>query len=209
MTRLGLLHAVLRLLPLLWVTGCGGFNTPPQDVLVGLGLMSPVGTPPKVTDGDRTLVLNQLRLTGTATVGTALLAAFDARVVPLTAVWNRLTDGPLVRGEYQQLKLELSAMTLDGTWAADGAPPKPFSLTATGGRGQDFRLKTPWRVELGAVSTVSLVSDPRLWMSTNQNLEPIDPTAAKAGEQLMDRFFQSLTAVRDDNHDGVEDVMLP
>ena len=208
-TRSTLLSPVLRVLPLLWVSACGGFTSPPQDVVMGLALTSSSGIPPRLTQGERTLVLTQLRLSGAATVGSMLVATLNNILVPLDRTWIHLADGAVARGTYQQVSLELSEMTLEGTWSKDSSAPTSFSLSAKQGRAQDFKLKTQWRVEVGTVSTVSLVSDPRQWMSTaeGQNMELIDPTSEKAGDQLMDRFFQSLTAARDDNRDGVEDVV--
>lgn len=206
MTRSRLSSRVLRLVPLLWVCGCGGFTTPPQDVSVGLALTSPGGLPPQAAKDGHTLVLTGLRLTGLASVQNVVLATLSGNEIPLTSAWTLIADGPLSRGDYAQFSLELSALTLEGTW--DG---RPFTLEAKQAKAREFKLSSTWRVELGQVSTLSLVADPLPWMTrqAGQDFELIDPVEEKASSELMDRFFQSLTAARDDNHDGVEDVMRP
>ena len=193
-----------RLLPLALCVGCGGFVTPPQNVVIGLALSGSTGSVPRLQQDGHVMELTRLRLTGSTLVQSVGLAMPSTTDIALQTVWTQLAEGPLARGDYKQVKLELTEIWLDGTYDA-----KPFHLESRQTRSRE--LNASWRVELGTMSTLSLVADPRLWMTKNEGPqgELIDPSSSKADEQLMDRFFESLTAARDDNHDGVEDPARP
>ena len=198
---------VSRLLPLLVLVNCGGFHTPEQNVSVGLGLTSK-GLPPKLVQGGHTLVLDLVRLTGTVSAqakGASRVEVIAVRnaVAPLNSSWTELAAGPLTRGDYSQLRLELNAFALDGSFDAT-----PFHLESAGTKAIDLNLPGTWQVSLGQMSALSFVCDPLRWMTKGADpLKPeiIEPTDEKASTELLDRVFQSLTAARDDNHDGVDD----
>ena len=205
--RAALFPSMLRLLPLaICVSGCGGFVTPPQNVAIGLALTGASGLPPRIEREGKVMVLTRLRLTGAALIEGRVLAGPATTELPLTSAWTGLVEGPLARGEYKDVKLELSELALDGT--LDGSP---FHLEQKKLRTRELKLPAPWRIELGTMSALSLRADPRAWMTHDEGstLELIDPASEQASEQLMDRFFESLTAARDDDHDGVEDPAAP
>lgn len=194
---------MLRVLALVGLSGCGGFVTPPQNVAVGIALTSASDLPPKLEKDNHVLVLTRVKMTGSLEVDQVQLAVFSGTEASLASGWSELAQGPLERGDYPDVKLDLTGLALDGTY--DG---KAFHLEASKPRRQDLHLKNSWRVELGKMSALSLVAEPRSWMTGNEGPgkdDLIDPESPKAADGLMDRFFDSLTAARDDNHDGVED----
>ena len=171
---------------------------------VGLALSAPE-LPPRVERDGHVLVLTSLAATVTTSArqpGEEELALQPSHTftVDLTRRWSELARGERPRGDYDKVKLDFSALALAGTY--DGADfrivaeqPKSFELSCRG-----------WRVELGTRSAVSMVADPRTWMAKLEGgqLEPLAPDEQAASE-LMNRFMASLQAVRDDDHDGVED----
>lgn len=207
MSSVRLFSAMARVLPLVVLCGCGGFHTPPQEVSVGLALTSPA-LPPRIEADGHLLVMSKLELTLVVSVksadeGELPLTPSQTVQLPLTQRWTQLARGALPRGDYRQLKLMLSAVTLEGTW--DGAA---FRLASSKTSDRGLQLDSAWRVEVGRDSALSVVADPVRWMSKGGG-ELVDPASTEAAEGLMDRFSQSLAAVRDDNHDGVEDASRP
>lgn len=219
---------MLRVSALLVMCACGGFTTPAQEVSVGLALSATSSLPPRIAADGHVLVLSRLALTGTAWVkrrgeGELQLGAAQKVEVPLTAKWTTLVGGSLARGDYRQLRMELSALLLEGTW--DGVA---FRLEATEAKDRDreLELERDWRVEAGRASSLALVVEPARWMrkgggggggggdsdggagggSGGGTGELIDPTSSEAAEGLIERFLQSLAAVRDDDHDGAQDA---
>lgn len=192
-----------RVLPFFWLSACGGFVTPPQNVSVGVALSAEDGLPPKLSKDSHELTLTRLRLSGTVEVDAMPFATLADADVPLSTAWVSLAEGPLARGTYQDVKLDLTGLSLDGTY--DG---RDFHLVAQRTRNRLLPLATAWRVELGKMSSLSLVTEPKRWMTGNEgpgNDGLIDPFSSKAAEGLMDRFVDSLAAHRDDDHDGHED----
>ena len=211
MSRPQLSLSVLRLVPMLWMCACGGFHTPEQSVAVGLALTSN-GLPPRATKDNHVLVLSRALLSGTVLAARSdkqlELISMVSSEVSFTSRWVPLAEGPVARGDYQSVRIELTAFALEGTWDAS-----PFHLEASELKPRQFELSCAWRVELGQSSSLSLICDPISWVAkvseAGQKIELIDPKSGEAVSGLMDRVFQSFTAARDDNHDGVEDAVRP
>ena len=198
-----LLPVMLRVIALVGLSGCGGFVTPPQNVAVGIALTSAGDLPPRLEKDNHVLVLTRLRVTGSLEVDKVQLAVFTGTEASLASGWTELAQGPLERGDYPDVKLDLTGLSLDGTY--DG---KAFHLESNKPRRQDLHLNSSWRVELGKMSALSLVAEPKRWMIGSEGPGKeglIEPDSSEAADGLMNRFFDSLTAARDDNHDGVED----
>lgn len=207
----GLWSVMLRLLPLLGAGACGGFYTPPQDVAVGLALTSP-SLPPRLEKDGHVLVLQRLDATLAASARPKQEESEPERLqephavgVELSSAWSEVARGPLDRGDWAKVRLEVSALAVSGTY--DGAP---FRVEAPEARTVELSCER-WRVELGRVSAVSLVANPGEWLGKAEGgqLEPLSPRDPKAATELMSRFTSSLKAVRDDDHDGAEDPSSP
>lgn len=194
----------MRLLFAVAACACGGFNTPPQQAAVGLAL-SAAELPPRVAKDGHLLLLAKLDATVAVSARGSeketLLQASRPFSVELTERWTALAEGELLRGDYDKVKLELQTLAVTGIY--DGAE---FRVEANGPLSFELSCEG-WRVELGTLSTVSLVADPKTWMATEEGgqLEPLAPSDERASAELLSRFVASLTAVRDDNRDGVED----
>ena len=198
-----LLSPMIRVIGVLWLTGCGGCVTPPQDVSVGLALKGSGDLPPRLSKDGHELTLSRLQLTGTIELDGKQFAVLTGADVPLDRAWTVLAERPLARGSYDGVKLDLTGLALDGRY--DG---KDFHIVASRPRRRELQLAKQWQVELGKPSALSFLADPKQWMTSNEgsgNEGILDPEEEKTAEGLMDRFVDSIAAARDDDHDGVED----
>lgn len=198
-----LLVPMIRVLGAVLLTGCGGFVTPPQTVSLGLALAGSGDLPPRFSKDGHELSLSRLELTGTIAIDGTQAVVLAGTAVPLDRPWTSLAEPMLARGSYGDVVLDLTGLALDGRY--DG---EDFHLVARGPRRRDLRLARQWQVELGKPSAVSLVVDPKGWMTSNEGPGKeglLDPGDEKTAKGLMDRVVEAITAARDDDHDGVED----
>ena len=193
---------------LLWSACGGGFRAPPQRVAVGLALKSSGGLPPAFAQGEgesrRVGRLSRVRISGVVSVGAVPIAVLSQAELPLSQAWQPLARPLLERGEYHQVSLALFAVGLDGTW--DGAD---FHLEVKQAASRQIPLGAAWQVKLGQESSVSLVADPVSWITGPDGRQLVDPKDEGATSGLADRLLGSLSVVRDDNQDGIDDRALP
>lgn len=166
------------------------------------------GLPPALAEGEgesrHVGGLSRLRLSGVLSVGSVPTAVLSPTDLSLSQGWQSLARPLIDRGEYHQVSLALFAVGLDGTW--NGAD---FVLEAQQAASREIPLSAVWQVKLGQESSLSMVADPVSWITAADGRQLLNPKDEGAASGLVDRFLGSLTVVRDDNQDGVDDGALP